>query len=205
MAAATDQWPRFAGMPMAHAGAAAKQGGASLEINRALDSFLAGVERRALRMATISTGNRDDALDIVQDAMMKLATRYANHSPDQWAPLFYRILHNGITGWHRRRGLRQRWLHWLGHDDDEDPIDRQPDVHGHHPDHQLQEDQAMQRLEQALRQLPLRQQQAFMLRLWEGLDVAATAKAMGCSSGSVKTHYSRAIHSLRDKLEGSWP
>ncbi len=191
-----------------HACATANRREATLEINRLLDSFLASVEKRALRMATISTGNPDEALDIVQDAMMKLASHYGDRDPSQWPPLFYRILQNGITDAHRGRGWHKRWQQWFGHDDNGEPLDVMEtlaDQHSPHPDKQLQEDQAIDTLERAVQQLPLRQQQAFMLRLWEGLDVAATAAAMGCSQGSVKTHYSRAVHTLRDKLEGNWP
>lgn len=193
----------------ARAGTTTNRRDATLEINRLLDNFLASVEKRALRMATISTGNPDEALDIVQDAMMKLASRYGSRDPSQWPPLFYRILQNGITDRHRRRGWHKHWQQWFGHSDDEgdtlDVVDTLPDQHSPHPDKQLQEEQAIDALSKALEQLPLRQQQAFMLRLWEGLDVAATATAMGCSQGSVKTHYSRAVHTLREKLEGNWP
>jgi RNA polymerase sigma-70 factor (ECF subfamily) len=204
------QYAGMSGVLLAeHARTITKRGDAALESNRLLNDFLAGIEKRALRMATISTGNRDEALDIVQDAMMKLATRYGNRDPAQWPPLFYRILQNGITDWHRGSGWQKRWQQWFGHagndDATENVIDTLPDQHSPRPDRQLQEKQAIDKLDAALQQLPLRQQQAFMLRLWEGLDVAATAAAMGCSQGSVKTHYSRAIHTLRDKLEGNWP
>ncbi len=70
------------------------------------------------------------------------------------------------------------------------------------PEQQLQNRQGMEVLDQAIRKLPIRQQQAFMLRVFEGMDVAQTARAMNCTTGSVKTHYSRAIHTLREKLGG---
>ena len=180
----------------------------SLEQNQKLDNFLASVERRALRMATIATGNPDDALDIVQDAMMKLASHYGNRDAAQWPPLFHRILQNGITDWRRRRSWSRRWRQWFGPKEDgeeDDIIDVQPDRHTPLPERELQQGETLSKLEKAIQQLPPRQQQALMLRLWEGLDVADTATAMGCSQGSVKTHYSRAVHTLREKLEGSWP
>ena len=184
-------------------------GGRDLETNQALDRFLLGVERRALRMATISTGNPDDALDIVQDAMMKLACRYGNRQENEWGGLFHRILQNTITDWHRRSRVRSKWqqlFHQREHDDPHpDPIQSLPDPVAEEPVRSLTGSEAMKALEQAIHILPLRQQQAFLLRLWEGLSVAGTAQAMGCSEGSVKTLYSRAVTKLREKLKGYWP
>ncbi|MES9970616.1 MAG: RNA polymerase sigma factor [Candidatus Thiodiazotropha sp.] len=184
-------------------------GGDGLDINQALNRFLAGVERRALRMATISLGNQDDALDLVQDAMMKLATRYSNRSEDEWGPLFHRILQNGITDWHRRTWVRDRWRRFVAgqdsHSETDDPLETFPDNRQPPSPERLQQQDAVECLEQAIHQLSLRQQQAFMLRLWEGLSVKETAQAMGCSQGSVKTHYSRAVTLLRERLEEHWP
>jgi RNA polymerase sigma-70 factor (ECF subfamily) len=183
--------------------------GDGLDSNQALNRFLAGVERRALRMATISVGNVDDALDLVQDAMMKLAARYSNRSEDQWGPLFQRILQNSITDWHRRSWVRNRWRWFAGSSEQgneaHDPLQEYPDTRLTESTDRLQQEDAMVCLEQAIRELSLRQQQVFMLRLWEGFSVAETAQAMGCSQGSVKTHYSRAVTALRERLEGHWP
>jgi RNA polymerase sigma-70 factor (ECF subfamily) len=157
-------------------------------------------------MAQFATGNRDEALDIVQDAMLALARHYGGRSSDEWGPLFHRILQSRIHDWYRRRHTRHRWLAWLGTvDDDEDPLAALPDPDARRPEEQLANTRAGAALETALGNLPLRQQQAFLLRTWEGLDVAATAAAMGCSQGSVKTHYSRAVHTLRNLLEDHWP
>jgi RNA polymerase sigma-70 factor, ECF subfamily len=158
-------------------------------------------------MAQFATGNRDEALDIVQDTMLALARHYGERAAHEWGPLFHRILQRRIHDWYRRRRTQNRWLAWLVPEDDydEDPLAALPDPGAHRPEEQLGHARAGAALETALGELPLRQQQAFLLRAWEGLDVAATAAAMGCSEGSVKTHYSRAVHTLRELLEDHWP
>lgn len=165
-----------------------------------LDAFLAQVERRALRTAEFAVGNRDDALDVVQDAMMELARRYAQRPASEWPPLFYRILNNAILQFHRKRRRRTRWLGWLETDDT--ILNAIPDP-GPDPERLAQQDDAMGRLTHAMHRLPLRQRQVVMLRVWEGLDVADTAHAMGCGQGSVKTHLSRALAALRTQLENT--
>ena len=136
--------------------------------------------------------------------MIKLARKYSDRGNDEWTPLFYRILQNGVRDWHRRQAVRNRVMVWTGRSKDEDgsydPVAAAPDPGGRTPDEQLQNREAMQALEVAVRELPARQKEAFMLRTFEGLDVKGTAVAMGCSEGSVKTHYSRAVHSLRETL-----
>jgi RNA polymerase sigma-70 factor (ECF subfamily) len=172
---------------------------------RALNDFLASVELRAFKIAVIALRHEDDALDAVQDAMFQLARAYGARPAEEWKPLFYRILENRVRDVQRRRMTRNKLIAWLpyrrGEEDDElpDPIE-QAASRDPAPSQRLEMDQAMQALEAALRELPRRQQQAFMLRTLEGMDVAQTAAAMGCSEGSVKTHYFRAVHALREKL-----
>ncbi len=171
--------------------------------SRALDQFLQSVEKRAFKIAQIGLRNVDDALDAVQDAMMKLVQSYSARPADEWRPLFYRILANRVRDMQRRRTVRGRIMAWLPTrmDDDEelDPIAEaaSPEVT---PARRLEIDEAIGVLESAVADLPARQQQAFLLRNLEGLDVAETATAMGCSEGSVKTHYFRALESLRARL-----
>jgi RNA polymerase sigma-70 factor (ECF subfamily) len=183
-------------------------GAETLQRERQLNQFLAEVERRALRIAEIGVRDRDEAMDLVQDAMIKLARNYAGRPGEEWPPLFYRILQNGVRDWHRRQKVKNRVMVWFGRGDssdgDYDIAASAPDPAGRTPDEQLQTHEAMQRLEVSIQELPGRQREAFMLRTFEGLDVAGTAVAMGCSEGSVKTHYSRAVHSLRDKLGDHW-
>jgi len=172
--------------------------------NRDIEHFLREIERRALRMAEFGTGNRDEALDLVQDAMIAFVRNYGVRPGNEWSPLFWRVLDSRLNDWHRRQRVRNRWrVWWSGADgeDEEDPIAAAPDAREAGPLARLADGEASQALDAALRALPLRQRQAFLLRVWEGLDVASTATAMRCSQGSVKTHLSRALANLRRALE----
>lgn len=167
--------------------------------------FLADIEGRAFSMAQFATGNRDDALDIVQDSMMKLVQNYSERERNEWKPLFYSILQTRILDWHRRQSVRNRfrsWLHWDYEEDAENPLEQFADAPQAAPDIALQDAQFGADLNVALRKLPLRQQQVFLMRVWEGLDIAETAAAMQCSQSAVKTHYSRALEKLKVMLEG---
>lgn len=159
-------------------------------------------------MAQMAVKDVDEALDIVQDAMLTLVRKYAHKPQEQWRPLFYRILKNRITDFHRRATVRRRIFFARppgeGEDGNDDPVDRAPARESANPDRRLQLDGAADELQKAVGELPARQQQAFLLRALEGLSVADTASAMQCSQGSVKTHYSRALTSLRAALGEHW-
>ena len=170
----------------------------------ALSQFLAGVELRAFKIAQAALRHEDDALDAVQDAMLQLARAYSARPAEEWKPLFYRILENRIRDMQRRRTVRNRVISWLPFKSDPDEDEPDPIAQARSDDpppvRRLEIDEAMSALEQALGKLPRRQRQAFLLRTLEGLDVAQTAQAMGCSEGSVKTHYFRALQTLRAQL-----
>jgi RNA polymerase sigma-70 factor (ECF subfamily) len=178
------------------------------DVSRALETFLAGVERKAFRIAQIALRHEADALDTVQDAMLQLSLRYSSRPSEEWRPLFYRILENRIRDVQRRRNVRSRFmslLPWRGSEagaEDDSPVDpiEQAVDNSPGPVAQLESEGALLAVEQALRKLPNRQRQAFLLRNFEGLDVAETAAAMKCSEGSVKTHYFRAVQALRAQL-----
>ncbi|WP_223879280.1 RNA polymerase sigma factor [Chitinimonas arctica] len=176
-----------------------------------LSAFLIDVERRAFRQAMFAVQNEDAALDLVQEAMLRLAERYAERPEEEWPMLFQRIMQNAIRDHYRRSKVRGFWVSLLSaltpaRDEDEevDPLDTfyveassaalQP------PDIQVDRNRTRELIDAGLAKLPLRQRQAFLLRYVEELDVAATAAAMGCSEGSVKTHCSRACHALADWL-----
>jgi RNA polymerase sigma-70 factor, ECF subfamily len=181
----------------------------SLDRTRSLEQFLAGVERKAFKIAQLALRHEDDALDAVQDAMLQLVRAYADRPPEEWKPLFYRILENKVLDMQRRRTVRGRVMAWLpwrrdaDDDEDQDPIAQAPSSDPS-PPRRLEMEEAIGLLEGALEKLPARQRQAFLLRNLEGLDVAETAAAMGCSAGSVKTHYFRALQTLRAQLGDCW-
>ena len=166
-----------------------------------LDQFLAGVEWRALRMAELALGHREDAMDAVQEAMIKLMA-YRERPADEWTPLFWSILRRQVTDRRRRDTVRGRFMAVLGRgaEPSEDPLEMLPDP-GEDPARRHADGAAWAALGRALRKLPRRQREAYLLRELQGLDVAQTAAAMGCSDGSVKTHLSRAMSALRLQLE----
>jgi RNA polymerase sigma-70 factor (ECF subfamily) len=182
------------------------EGEETLDDGHELEAFLRDVEKRAIRIAAMMIRDADEALDIVQDAMIRLTVRYRSRPREEWRPLFYRILKNRIRDWHRRRAVRNRVITFFGgRDEDEtDPMAAVPGPSEDNPLEQLEAGEALAALSKALEQLPTRQREAFMLRTFEGLDVAATALAMECSEGSVKTHHSRAVHRLRELLGEQW-
>ena len=170
-----------------------------------LDTFLAEVEKRAYRSALLSTRQSADALDIVQDAMLQLVQGYRDRSMEEWPLLFQRILHNRITDWHRAQ-KRHRLRFWQGFganrddEEDEDPIEQLEDPRDIDPAALVAAQTDIQQVLRALETLPLRQRQVFLLRAWEGFDTDTTAAALSISSGSVKTHYFRALDRLATAL-----
>lgn len=172
-----------------------------------MSAFLAGVERRAFKQAVFAVRDEEAALDIVQDAMMRLSERYGDRMPEELPPLFQRILQNAIRDWFRRQKVRSLWTSLLsslapgrGEEDDQDPLETLQAAgdanREESPPDRLERVQVIEIIEQEISRLPARQREAFVMRYWEELDVAETARAMGCSEGSVKTHCSRATHAL---------
>ena len=184
------------------------QGGRLLEYHQDLAGFLADIEKRAFRMTELAVGNKDDALDILQDALCRLVERYGMRPSEEWGPLFRTILHSQIQDWRRREAVRRRFRTWFthsGNEEDSDPVQQVADDQRPGPERELSNRRSMKILGRALRHLPARQQQAFMLRVFEGLDIEGTAQIMRCTAGSVKTHFFRAVHTLRVELGDYWP
>jgi RNA polymerase sigma-70 factor (ECF subfamily) len=160
-----------------------------------LEEFLAGIAAHAFRFAEIGLRQREDALDAVQDAMTRML-RYRGRPASEWTPLFWSVLRNRVVDQQRRRAFRLRWLSPPVEDETVDWTDHAPDPARSHEGRE-----AWTRIARALSALPRRQREAFTLRVLEDLDVATTARAMGCSEGSVKTHLSRARTALQRQLE----
>lgn len=163
-----------------------------------LEQFLARIDTRAFRFAEIGLRQREDALDAVQDAMLKMLA-YADRPAAEWTPLFWSILRSRIVDIQRRRTFRLRWLSPASEHDDGSAIDWADD--GPDPSRTHEGREGYARLVDSLGRLPRRQREAFSLRILEELDVATTARVMGCSEGAVKTHLSRAREALQRRLE----
>jgi RNA polymerase sigma factor (sigma-70 family) len=162
-----------------------------------LEQFLADIGSRAFRFAELGLRQRDDALDAVQDAMMRMLV-YRQRPHAEWTPLFWSILRRRIVDLQRRNSFRLRFLAPSGRHDGAPDIDWADPVADPASTHAVRE--ACSRVATALSALPRRQREAFSLRVLEELSVEDTARAMGCSEGSVKTHLSRARMALRHDL-----
>ena len=183
---------------------------AALASRGELSDFLAGVERRAYKQALFALRNAENALDIVQDSMLKLAEKYSAKPAAELPMLFQRILQNTIRDFYRRQRVRSLWVTLFSalspgrNDQDSDPLETLESEDSSKakvgPVERLEQSQVLELIERELQTLPPRQRQAFLLRYWEELDVAETAAIMGCSQGSVKTHCSRATHALAKAL-----
>lgn len=182
-----------------------------LATRKELSDFLESVERRAYKQALYAVRDDDAALDIVQDAMMRLADRYADRPAEELPLVFQRIVQNAIRDFFRRHKVRSAVITPLSAlvgrdaDEDTDPLetlaaeDSSQQLEG--PEVQFSREQILRAIETEIGALPTRQREAFLLRYWEELDVAETAAVMGCSEGSVKTHCSRAAHTLAEALK----
>ena len=175
-----------------------------------LSDFLASVEKRAFKQALFAVRNEESALDIVQDAMMKLAEKYGDKPLEELPMLFQRIIQNTIRDYYRRSKVRNTWLSLFSvflprQQDESEGLAFVADLEGiapesESPDGWLARKHVVIELESAIEKLPARQREAFLMRYWEEMDIAETAVAMGCSEGSVKTHCSRATHTLAAAL-----
>jgi RNA polymerase sigma-70 factor (ECF subfamily) len=173
-----------------------------------LAQFLAQVEQRAWRQAWFALRDREAALDVVQDAMLKLSSHYAEHRADEWPLLFQRILQNTLRDYQRRNKVRNFWVSLFSSfgsgdasdGESDDPLEYLITEHASDTESIASTQQRIALIEQGVALLPARQREAFVLRYWEEMDVAETAQAMGCSEGSVKTHCSRACHTLAQWL-----
>jgi RNA polymerase sigma-70 factor (ECF subfamily) len=184
--------------------------GSTLASRSELSAFLESVERRAFKQAVYAVREQEAALDIVQDAMLRLAEKYGQRPAGELPMLFHRIMQNAIRDWYRRQKVRSLWITLLsslspGRDDEgDDPLETFEAPDGSNPQapgSELERTQVLEIIEQEISRLPERQREAFLMRYWEELDVAETARRMGCSEGSVKTHCSRAAHALAAALK----
>ena len=169
-----------------------------------LKNFMREVTGRALVMMESATqGHNGIAMDLVQEAFISLHKSYADKSTEEWYPLFYTILNNKLQDWRRKEARRAQPFSLFKKvsldDDDVEQLDI-VDEQALNPAEFLDQAVTVEEIQAAIAGLPVRQQQAFMLRAWEGFDTQTTAQIMNCTEGSVKTHYHRAIQALRNSL-----
>jgi RNA polymerase sigma-70 factor (ECF subfamily) len=174
--------------------------------DKELADFLASVERRAFKQTIYAVRDHEAALDIIQDAMIRLAEKYGDKPAAELPLLFQRILQNVTLDYFRRQKVRNTWVSLfssLSSNNEEDDFDMletfEADSGSKGSDSgqdQLERAQVLNLIDDEIQKLPARQREAFLMRYWEDMDVAETAAAMGCSEGSVKTHCSRATHAL---------
>ena len=178
--------------------------------DKELSDFLKSVEKRAWKRAVYAVRDEDAALDIVQDAMIRLSEKYIDRPAAELPLLFQRIVSNATMDWFRRQKVRNQVVRNFsdfesaGGDGDFDILETLEAL-GSSLEHESAADsvsraQILQLIDAEVALLPGRQREAFLLRYWEELDVAETAASMGCSEGSVKTHCSRAVHALAKAL-----
>src|SRR4051794_28090497 len=180
--------------------------------DKELSDFLENVQRRAFKQAVYAVRKDEAALDIVQDAMIKIAEKYGDKPAAELPLLFQRILQNTIHDYFRREKVRNTWVSLFSslggdreNDDDFDLLESYASEEGTEAAEssadKLEREQVLTIIDQEIQKLPTRQREAFLMRYWEDMDVAETAATMGCSEGSVKTHCSRATHTLAQALK----
>ncbi|MBY0574079.1 MAG: RNA polymerase sigma factor [Undibacterium sp.] len=180
--------------------------------SKELSQFLESVERRAFKHALYMVRNEESALDIVQDAMIKLSEKYGDKPAAELPLLFQRILQNTVLDFFRREKVRNSWVSLFSNitpnnqeDDNFDLLENFASEEGSQAaestEQKLEREQVLNIIDEEIKKLPTRQREAFLMRYWEDMDVAETALTMGCSEGSVKTHCSRATHTLAASLK----
>ena len=180
--------------------------------DKELSDFLESVERRAFKQAVYAVRRDEAALDIVQDAMIKLAEKYGDKPAAELPMLFQRILQNTILDFFRREKVRNTWVSLFSgmgrNDEDHEDFDilesyeaGEGSVASESSADKVERMQILELIDEEVQKLPARQREAFLMRYWQDMDVAETAEAMGCSEGSVKTHCSRATHTLAESLK----
>lgn len=170
-----------------------------MDLTTKLNVFFIEHEKKAFSIAFMSLKNHEDALDVVQDVMIKFVEKYKNKKQALWTPLFYRMIQNRITDFHRKNTKQKKYLKFF-YQEDKNEIENIKDVNETNCIKQIEQFEKIEQLQNALEKLPTRQLQAFICRIWEGLSVKETAKSMKCSQGSVKTHLFRALNQIREEL-----
>jgi len=182
-----------------------------------LNDFLAGVQSKAYHVAYGALWEREVALDVVQEGMLRFVEYYRNKPEKEWPALFRTVLNSKINDQRRKRLLGNTTrkllsLTGLGHSrEDNDAGMAESDlplpVHDDgfsQPEAGATDGELKRHIESALRDLAERQRQVFLLREQLGLSIRETAETLGCSENSIKQHHFRALRAMRKSLAEVW-
>lgn len=172
----------------------------SPDLNHKLDEFLRGCQKQAYGIAYLSTKHKSDSLDVIQNTMIAFVKYYHSKPEDQWRPLFYKVLQNKINDHFRST---KRWFNIFTNPKDEDSEEslfNRQESQIESPTQYFESDEIKENVSKAISELPERQRQAVIYRLWQGFSVKETAHIMKVSQGSIKTHLSRALSNLKGQL-----
>ncbi|MCX7602845.1 MAG: sigma-70 family RNA polymerase sigma factor [Bryobacteraceae bacterium] len=155
--------------------------------------FFRSTNRRAYAFALHLTGNGEDAMDIVQEAYLRMHERWTGCAePGKAAAWLYTIIRNLAVDHLRRRARR-------GETELEEGI-AGPLVAG--PEEAAAQSEVSRRLWEAIRSLPHGQREILLLRDWHGLNYAEIAEVLGLSMGTVSSRLHHAREKVREAMEG---
>jgi RNA polymerase sigma-70 factor (ECF subfamily) len=182
-----------------------------------LNNFFAELQHKAYHVAYGALWDKETALDVVQESMLRFVQYYRDKPEPEWPALFRSVLNSRINDQRRKRLLattKRKLLSLTGlglanaerdeHMAEAELSDIQHEEGISDPEAGVTASQLKRRIEQALATLAERQRQVFLLREQLGLSIRDTADILGCSENSIKQHHFRALRAMRAQLSEVW-
>lgn len=166
---------------------------------QAFDELVRRHQGRVYAVAYRMTGSRDDALDVAQESLFKAYRKVHTWQPTGlFLPWLLRLTTNQSIDLLRRKKRRRQERY-------EDAVDVQANRSNGEPaslatEHRVIADEIDERVQASLSVLSPAQRTVFVLRHYQGLQLAEIAPVLGCTVGSVKVHLFRALKKLRNEL-----